>query len=213
MIAALVPVKALSASKSRLLPQLGREAAERLSVAMLADIVAALRATPGLERVAVVTPDERVAAAARDAGAEPLLRDDPGLNASIEGGGGEIAPAPDDALLVVLGDVAGVRAEELERLLREAPERGVALAPSSDGGTSALLRRPRDVIGAAFGEGSAKRHRELAESAGVPYREIALPSLAVDIDEPADLAAFLASRGAGERTRALLRELGVGRDA
>ncbi len=210
MIAALVPVKALSASKSRLLPQLGRADAERLSVAMLTDVLGALGRVPALARVGVVTPDARVAEAARAAGAEVLLRPDPGLNAAVEAGGRELAPGRDDGLLVVLGDVAGVRAEEIETLLAAVAAPGVALAPSSDGGSSALLRLPRDVIPAAFGKDSAAAHRGLAERAGVAFREVALPSLAVDVDEPDDLDAFLAGPGAGENTRALLRTLGIG---
>ncbi len=39
MIAALVPVKALPAAKSRLLPHLGADAARRLSIAMLGDVL------------------------------------------------------------------------------------------------------------------------------------------------------------------------------
>jgi 2-phospho-L-lactate guanylyltransferase (CobY/MobA/RfbA family) len=71
MIAAVVPVKSLAASKSRLLPHLGRAAAERLALAMLGDVVEALLATRGLDRVAVATPDpdvarERDAAAANE---------------------------------------------------------------------------------------------------------------------------------------------------
>jgi 2-phospho-L-lactate guanylyltransferase (CobY/MobA/RfbA family) len=85
----------------------------------------------------------------------------------------------------------------------------VVLAPSLDGGTSALLRAPHDVIPAAFGPSSAARHRELAKRAGVPYRELVLPSLAIDIDLPDDLNRFAREPGAGVRTAALLRELGV----
>ena len=74
MTSAVVPVKGLASSKSRLLPYLGRDAVERLAIAMLGDVVAALREVPTLSRVAVVTPDARVAKAAEQVGAEPLLR-------------------------------------------------------------------------------------------------------------------------------------------
>jgi 2-phospho-L-lactate guanylyltransferase (CobY/MobA/RfbA family) len=65
---------------------------------------------------------------------------------------------------------------------------------------------PRDVIPAGFGPGSAKVHRELAERAGVEFRELPLPSLRLDLDEPEDLEAFRSSPTGGPRTRALLRE-------
>jgi len=207
MIFAVVPVKALGATKSRLLPQIGREAADRLALAMLGDVVEALRAARGLARVAVVTPDPQVARAAREAGAEALLRDDPGLNAAVEAAGRVLAAGADHGLLVVLGDVAGVRPAEIEALLRALPGPGVALAPSRDGGTSALLRIPHDAIPAGFGPGSAKVHRELATRAGVAFRELPLASLAIDVDSPDDLEALRASGGAGPRTRQLLDEL------
>ena len=83
------------------------------------------------------------------------------------------------------------------------------LAPSRDGGTSALLRAPHDVIASRFGRESAAAHRELARGHGVPFRELELPSLAVDVDSRADLEALIGLEGA-PRTRALLRELGFG---
>lgn len=207
MIAGLVPVKDLERSKSRLLPELGPAVARRLAIAMLGDVIEALRGVPRLARVAVVTPDALAAEVARSEGALALLRADSGLNAAVDAAAAELAPGPSDALLVVLGDVAGARAADLEALLDALEGPGVALAPSSDGGTSALLRRPARAIPAGFGPESAKRHRELAARAGLPFRELALPSLALDVDEPEDLARLRAQGCAGRRTRALLESL------
>lgn len=205
MIGAVVPVKALAASKTRLAGG-DRDAIEALSLAMMADVVEALLRVPELDRVAVVTPDADVAREARAAGAEALLRDDPGLNASIEAAAAELAPGEDDAVLVVLGDVAAAAPQDISQLLHAVTAPGVALAPSRDGGTSALLRAPRDVIPACFGRDSAKRHREAAERAGVTCRELTLPSLAIDVDVAEDARAILACETLGRRTReALLR--------
>ncbi|HEU4428948.1 MAG TPA: 2-phospho-L-lactate guanylyltransferase, partial [Myxococcota bacterium] len=60
MSLALVPVKRLGATKSRLRGALG-EHADELTLAMLADLSAALVASPQLARVVSVTPDEAVA--------------------------------------------------------------------------------------------------------------------------------------------------------
>lgn len=207
MIAAVVPVKASGAAKSRLQPRLGADGTRRLTLAMLEDVLAALAEVEELERVAVVTPDPEVAAAARAVDAEALLRDDPGLNPALEAAAQLLAPNPEDGVLVVLGDVAGARSEDLSALLAAAPRPGVALAPALDGGTAALLRVPRDVIPAAFGPDSGKRHRELAAAAGVPCRELALPSLGLDLDYFEDVEAFLERGGGGPRTRRLLGEL------
>jgi 2-phospho-L-lactate guanylyltransferase len=155
----------------------------------------------------VVTPDASVAEAARQAGAEALLYAKPGLNPALEAAAAQFAPGPEDGVLVILGDVAGTCVEDVKTLLEQASRPGVALAPSDDGGTAALLRVPRDVIPAGFGPDSANVHRELAERAGVEFRELRLESLRLDLDEPEDLEAFLRNGTGGPRTRVLLREL------
>ena len=208
MIAAIVPVKALAESKSRLFPERARRDVEALSLAMMGDLIACLRAVPEIALVAVVTPDADVARAAEADGARALLRADPGLNPAIEAAGAAVA-GEGDGVIVVLGDVAAADPAEIAQLLAAAPERGVALAPSRDGGTSALVRRPRDVIPARFGRDSAKRHREVAAASGVPLVELALPSLAIDVDRAEDARAILELPTLGARTRALLEAWGT----
>ena len=216
MTLALVPVKALAASKSRLLPELDREQLQQLSLAMLQDVVGALSEVAAIDRVVVATPDATVAEAARRAGAEALERPDPGLNAAIDAAASDLLDAG-EPFLVVLGDVAGIRSQEIAHLIDGVAQRSdpyVALAPSRDGGTSALLRAPWDAIPSLFGRDSAKAHRDAASEAGIELRELALPSLAIDLDRAEDLTLFLANQGnepagaSGARTRALLRSFG-----
>jgi 2-phospho-L-lactate guanylyltransferase len=207
MIGAVVPVKTLPSAKSRLRPWLDRTSVEQLAIAMLGDVLETLQRVRALDRIAVATPDPRLAEVARKAGAEVLSASVEGLNPAVEAACAVLAPTANDAALVVLGDVAGAQAADIDALLDARARRGVALAPSNGGGTSALLRGPRDIIPAAFGPDSARAHRELAANAGVSFVELALPSLAIDIDEREDLEKFASSAAAGKRTRALLREL------
>jgi len=211
MIAALVPVKRLGVGKSRLRPPLDPRASAELAGAMLEDVIEALRGVPGLASLSVVTGDPAAARRARAAGARVVLHPDDGLNPSLDAAAARLAAEGAAALLVVLGDVAGALPADLQALLDALADlggRGVVLAPSRDGGTSALLRAPHDVIASAFGPQSAARHRELARAAGVAYRELDLPSLGVDVDSAEDLDAFLRSPGGGKRTRAALAQLG-----
>jgi len=211
MSLAIVPIKHLSEGKSRLAPRLERADLEQLSLAMLSDILAALFATARIDRVAVVTPDPSVAKHAEAAGAIGLLRNDPGLNPSIDNAILELA-APDEPVLVILGDVAGVLPEDLEALftaLDQAPEgRGIVLAPSRDGGTSALLRAPADAIPSCFGPQSATTHWDRAAELGVHRTRLSLPSLAIDLDRAEDVEQFLHQPGGGEATRRQLEALG-----
>lgn len=211
MNAALVPVKRLAAGKTRLARALDRDALEGLMRAMLEDVVSALRAVPAVDAVFVVTPDADVARAAEACGAEALVRQDPGLNPSLDAAAAELEARGATTLLVVLGDVAGARPEEVARLyeaLAAQGGRGAVMAPASDGGTAALLRAPASAIPSRFGPESAGAHREAAARAGVPLAELALPSLALDLDRPEDLDALAGSDAAhAPRTRALLARL------
>ena len=183
MTIALIPVKKLEESKSRLLSSLPSETRQALTLAMLEDLIEALSASRGITRIAVTTPDSTVAERAKAAGAEIIMRPEPGLNAALEDGVNCLALDKGEDILFVLGDVAGALAEDFDQLLREASEetRGIWLAPSSDGGTSALLHRPAGVVPCCFGKDSATRHREAAAEAEVKYHETPLLSLAIDL--------------------------------
>ncbi len=206
---AVVPVKRLAASKSRLAAALGREGVQALTLAMLGDVLDAIRAAGRVDRVVVVTPDPEVGAAARGFGAEARVADDPGLNAALDATAAALAD-PAGSVLVVLGDVAGAAGADLAQLfdaLDEGGGSGAVLAPARDGGTAALLRRPPQAIPSRFGADSAKAHREAAAASGVAFHELALPSLAIDLDRADDLRALLASPAEAPRTRALLGRL------
>jgi 2-phospho-L-lactate guanylyltransferase len=191
------------------LSQLRDARREALTLAMLEDLLESLTRTPGIDRVAVTTPDPAVAERAAAAGAEILMRPEPGLNAALEDGIARLRPGVNENVVMVLGDVAGALPTDFQRLLDAAdrsPSPCVWLVPSSDGGTSALLQRPAACIPCCFGRDSAKRHREAAHAARVPFHELELASLAIDLDQPEDLEAFLRTEGGGRRTRALLEE-------
>ena len=179
---------------------------------MLADLLAALVASPQLARVVVVTPDDAVAQVARASGAEARVAEDAGLNEGLAAAASALA-GEQEAVLVVLGDVAGATPREIAALfaaLAQLGGRGVVLAPSRDGGTAALLRAPHHALATRFGPNSAAAHRALAAEAGLALAELSLPALAIDLDRPEDLAALLATEGAAApRTRALLARLGI----
>ncbi len=224
MNTALVPVKGLGEGKSRLLgalapddPQRDQRARDALTLAMLRDVLEAISEVRAIERVAVVTPDAHVAREARDAGAVALRVLEPGLNHGLDVARRELCEK-DDALLVLLGDVAGARGADLIQLfdaLQNLGGRGVVLARAHDGGTAALLRAPADCIPNGFGANSAARHAAAAHAAGLPLVELPLPSLRLDLDRREDLETLLRDPACGPavRTRALLGALGIGADA
>ncbi len=160
----------------------------------------------------VVTPDAKIAEIAQSFGAEAMLLDVPGLNPSLDEATRRVCEMGASRLLITLGDVACALPEEISTLFERLDDQGglgVVLAPSDDGGSSALLRAPADGLANRFGKNSAALHRELAKSVGLAYSECRLPSLAVDLDRLADVPALLASPGA-PNTKATLRALKLG---
>lgn len=83
----------------------------------------------------------------------------------------------------------------------------VVLAPDrAERGTNALLLCPPDVIPPRFGRDSLARHLQAAGSLGVPAEVRRLSGLALDLDTPSDIRAFLATPSP-TRTHRLLMDL------
>jgi 2-phospho-L-lactate guanylyltransferase len=205
---AILPVKRFELAKTRLGDAVTNAERGRLAQAMVADVLEALTAAPGLGGVVVVTNEAAVAALAREVGA--LVLADPhesGQSAATLVG---IAHALDGGFtraLLVPGDCPTLDGATLVALLEPpaAPPSVTIVADRHGLGTNALLLSPPDVIAPGFGNGSFERHRLRAEAAGAAWHVAALPGLALDIDTPADLAALRDSRvRAGPRTRAVL---------
>ncbi len=85
----------------------------------------------------------------------------------------------------------------------------MAVVPDRHGtGTNALVLSPPSAIHPAFGEGSHNRHVAAARAADIPFAVEEMPSLALDLDTPADLVALTreleARPGRGKRTAKVL---------
>jgi len=210
VIAALVPAKALDQAKGRLAAILNENERRGLALAMLEDVLRALRSAEVIESVSVVSPDESVLQFARALGAE-ALEEPPsvrGINQALSHGLNAIADCHPDGVLVVLADVPGIRPSDVTAIIEALPREGVVICPSADKGTSALALRPIDVIPFRFGENSFQAHKREAAARGLPLRVLRIASLANDIDEPDDLRELL-SHPTETATHRLLAQLDI----
>ena len=194
-LVAVIPLKALADAKQRLSPALDSDARRRIVVAMFDHVVAVCLATPQVDRVLVVAGDGAAENAALRHGVEVLRDRGGGLNAAIALADRHVeAEYRDDAAsttLVVAADLPRVEATEIDELaLLSSTGPCVLVAPTTDGGTGALLRRPGGVVPPAYGPGSAARHLRAAAQAGVRSARVHLPGLANDVDYPTDLGYF-----------------------
>jgi len=130
---------------------------------------------------------------ARRAGAEVLLEPRPeGQNRAAERGLAAIAARGGPGCLVLSSDLPLIDADSLRRLLRraEAVDGPVAVAAPALGrqGTNALFLSPIAGFDLQFGEASLPRFAEEARRRGRAFVVHEEPALALDIDEPGDLA-------------------------
>lgn len=190
-VVAIVPLKALDQAKGRLSPGLDAAARRDLATRMLGHVVRTCRGAASVSRVVVVAGDRAGVELARAAGAEALLQPLAGLRAALDLADAELADA--EATLVVAADLPLILPGDLDQVVAAAGDGpAVVVAPTSDGGTGALLRRPAGVIVTAYGPGSAAAHVALAQAAGVPAVRVDNPRLAMDIDTPEQLATWRA---------------------
>lgn len=209
MISALVPAKTLGEAKGRLAKVLSLPERRQLALAMLEDVLTALRAVRSIEAVDVVSPDSDVSELAARLGANPIAESAnvQGINQALRRAVSVMSPRP-DALIVVPSDLPELTPADIEKVLEALPRRGVAAAPSKDGGTSALALRPPDVIEFCFGEDSFAEHRREAKEAGVPFRVVESGAFSRDIDSPDDLRELL-RHPAETATQRVLNELAL----
>lgn len=203
---AILPVKRFAVAKRRLAAGVDDARREALAAAMLADVLEAIGAARSIERTIVVSDEPLAADLARDAGAE-VVADPPEAGHSEAALAGIAQAEAFSARCTILlpGDCPLLEPRELDRVLTGAPERYVAIVPDRHGdGTNALVLSPPGAIRPAFGEGSCARHVAAARKAGIPFGVEELPSLALDLDTPADLVALTRElekrRGRARRT-------------
>lgn len=188
-VAVVIAVRGGASAKSRFG---GTVDGAALAKAMLADMIAAARGCPAVEGVHVVTPTPEVAAGLD---AELIVEAAPaGIDAAFARAR---AALPGRTLVLMLGDLPMMTADDLAALVAGHEPGTVTIVPSdTEGGTSTIVIDDGTPMRFAFGTGSFARHME---NAGALARRFDCPGLAADLDRPEDVARVLAHGGAHSR--------------
>lgn len=185
----IVPVKPFGVGKSRLAGALSDPARARLSRRMLHHVLTQAAQANVLAGILVVSRDAAVLDGLTGTPAIFVQERGDGLNHALEQGRRQAVAWGADALLVIPADLPLLTADDIRRLaLAATAGEGILIAPSTDGGTNALLLRPATAIPFAFGPHSFAAHQALAQQAGLRWRSIESPTLSFDVDWPTDLA-------------------------
>jgi len=188
---AIVPVKALHESKSRLREVLTPDQRVDLSREMLLNTLRELAELTEIERTLVVSADSTVLALARERGAEIIEeRGSPSLNKALNQATAIANKA--EAVLILPADLPLLQAADVRDLIGRAHDPPVvAISPDRKrSGTNALLMAPPGTIKYGFGPDSFERHVRSAEASGARVEIIELPNLGLDLDAPEDLEIY-----------------------
>jgi len=141
---------------------------------------------------------EDVLAACREVGETIVADAGGGQGAAVQ----EALVSVDGAVAIVNADLPCVTAEDVRALLAALPERGLAVAPATDGTTNALALTDPALFAPLYGAGSAEEFRSHASQLGVASAVVFRPNLADDVDTAEDLARL--GERLGPNTRAAL---------
>jgi FO synthase len=180
---ALVPIKQLERCKTRLAGVLKPRQREAVVTSLLLHVVAVLRATPGIDHVAIVSNERD------DIPDEVALFPDEGvdLNSSLQKALEQAVRLGASMLLVVPADLPLLEVEDIAHLLNAAHSGAVAIAPDRhERGTNALCMRASTRLRMQFGANSFARHsRQALTRFGDPHI-VRSPTLGFDLDTAED---------------------------
>ncbi|HEY8459205.1 MAG TPA: 2-phospho-L-lactate guanylyltransferase [Blastocatellia bacterium] len=208
---ALIPVKDLSRAKQRLAMLMTQEERTRLAWAMLENTFAAAAAARNIDRIAVVTLYPPAIELAGKYGMELIAETEQiSESVSVDFGSKEAKKRGATAVLRLPIDLPLITAGDIETIIEhDGEEPSVVIVPSRDGaGTNAILRRPPDLFPSRFGPGSLAKHLAEAAAAKADCKVIELRRIALDIDDPSDVAEFI-RLGQSSSVHQLLVSMGI----
>lgn len=196
---AIVPVKPLRRGKSRLAGTLSEDERAYLNQLLLEHTLKTLTDLKEIEQVLVVSRDPAALSLARDHGARTVREaaGSPQLNTALTRATVVAQVYATRGVLVLPADLPLITREDILALLERATKPPVVvIAPDRhEEGTNALLISPAGLIEYDFGPGSYKRHCERAKKANARLEICTIPSLALDLDLPEDLALLKDTHG------------------
>lgn len=184
----LVPVKELTRSKQRLAGVLDTGERKGLVLAMLQDVLTAIREAAVFDGVLVVSRSRDVQALAANFSAEIFAdpRDSNHSRAVTEANWYLVARHRAQSSLAISGDIPCITAKDIRQVV--ACHDRLTLVPNTTGeGTNAILASPPNAILSDFGGPSFRRHVSSAAAAGLTPSVVRNENIAFDIDKPRDL--------------------------
>jgi 2-phospho-L-lactate guanylyltransferase len=191
MSLAVIPIKNLKDSKSRLAGFIDGEARADLTVAMLTDELKTLERT-SIDRIAIVSSDRRIENLAYEYGLDFIYDNGLPLNESLSIASSWASGKGVEAMIILPVDIPLIEPEDVEGVFEvmdiESPKGVAVIAPCRRfDGTNLLALKPFKGFGFKFGKDSYRRHLQEAVSIGLEVYVYLSETVSLDIDMVDDL--------------------------
>jgi 2-phospho-L-lactate guanylyltransferase len=190
---AVVPVKSLQKSKTRLSGLLSSQERQSLTLTMLQDVLNAIK-NSRVNRTLVVGSDLVVQQLAVDFGAGFLEEQLQGLNNAVNQANNWCIANNADSMLVLPVGIPLIDKNDINEIVELGENyNSVVISPSKNGGTNALLQTPPGILSPRFGSDSFVSHYNQALIRHIQARIYWSPRVMLDIDSEIELGQLLKS--------------------
>ena len=187
---AIVPVKHLNCSKSRLSDVLSAQDRQDLIRNLLLRTLNMLTESEFIENIIVISKDDSVLRLAANQGVSIVKEDSHSdLNSALHQATLVTMSLGATGLLILPADLPLLVKRDVEKMIVvKDSDRVVMIVPDQHGvGTNALFVRPPGMLRYQFGQGSLKAHKQEANRLKAELYICRLPNVEFDIDDPEDL--------------------------
>lgn len=205
-IIAIVPVKRLNHSKTRLASFLNDDQRVQLGYAMLHDVTEVLRHSLPSDSIVVITPDSNVLEWARLNRVNGIHEQaELGVNVAVAGGVKYAVDQGADSVIIVPSDLPLLRVNDVNGIMNLGLEKSrVVIAPSLRfDGTNILLLNPATVIKTSYDRNSFMNHLREARRLRVSTALYVSKGTMLDIDTVDDIHMYLQLAHRGKTVQCL----------
>lgn len=191
---AILPVKNLNQSKSRLSPAINRQQRESLTSHLLRRTIGVLKTARGIDDILLVSRDEKICALALTENVRFLSEQGTGLNQALEQATRWSVDHRYSAILILPLDLPLLTSEDVDSILSMSHGTGeiVVIAPDQEmRGTNALLVKPPGTLTYQFGLGSFRRHCQQFRDKNIENRIYRSAGTGFDLDSPSQYQSIL----------------------
>ena len=186
---AILPVKPLSQSKTRLAPILSQAERATLTQHLLEHTIEVLQAVPQIDQILVVSRDETVLNTARRYHTLTFTERAPfELKTAVTQATKYATLQAVDSILIIPADLPFLQAYEIQNILDKvsSSESCIICPDEKQNGTNAFMLPPSTNFKFQYGPNSYQKHLDEAKRLNLAIQTITTPGISFDLDTEAD---------------------------